>query len=50
MFEDGKLIVVRVKARGSGDAKRKAEALCPDAVYLTTTQVFRSGARYPLDA
>jgi hypothetical protein len=47
LFEDGRLVTVRVKARGSGEAKRRAEALCPDAAYLTTTQIFHSGTQLP---
>ena len=45
MFEDGHLIQVRVKATGATAAQRKAEALCPDAAYLTTKRILVFGSR-----
>jgi hypothetical protein len=43
MFENGRMIQVRVKAPGATAAQRKAEALCPDAAYLTTKRILVSG-------
>jgi len=43
MFEDGRVIEVRVKAQGAGAATRKAEELCPDAAHLTTRLHLSSG-------
>lgn len=41
MFENDRVIEVRVRARSESAATAKAEALCPDAAHLVTERIRR---------